>query len=113
MRPSEVINTICSELEVTQAAICGSTRSSYIVQARHIAAWQLQHQLGMSHNEIAAILKRTPSAITHALHGVKERKARDPRFDRKLNKITQIFLQDEIQGEKAASEGINLSREGV
>lgn len=113
MKPSEVIEIVCSELEVKPAALAGSTRSRYIVEARHIAAWQLNHQLGLSHNEIAGLLNRSPSAITHALQGVKDRKERDPRFNRKLDEITQIFLQDEIQEEVAAQEGIKLIHKAV
>ena len=85
MKPSDVIKTVCDELEIDRAELEGRRRQQYTVDGRHIAWWLLVELFAMKPAEIQRRYGLADGTVFHGLRRVKDGK------DRALNfKLRQV-----------------------
>lgn len=73
IRARQIIARVAGSYGLHPVRLCGRARDARTVEARWLAIWLCYSALGMRTGELARVFARDASAITHALHGFRER----------------------------------------
>lgn len=93
MLPENVLEIICSLMDVSSEAVRGPLRFSKIAEARFLTCWYLHYKYGMNKSEIAAFLNRHHTSIINAIKTTNNRlEAKDERTIAAMNTIDQRLI---------------------
>jgi len=91
--PDNVIRTVCSYFNISQQAVCSSSRTQPVTMARHVAMFLLREDADKSLKEIGYILgSRDHSTIIHGCKKISTLLKSDPQLRLNISEIRSRLL---------------------
>lgn len=92
-----VLDLVATLYGVEASRLWGTERTPTLVEARHLAWWQLQRVTGWSYNELGAALGMHHTSVMSGVGRTKRRCSQTlsstPRFARALNMLTAVTAE--------------------
>ncbi|MBI2051911.1 chromosomal replication initiator protein DnaA [Candidatus Roizmanbacteria bacterium] len=92
LSPADIIKTVCSYYNMGLSSLRGPTRAENIALPRQIAMYLLRKELGLTHEEIARLLRRKDhTTIIHGVSKIRSLLVRNPMVKQEVDRITNSF----------------------
>jgi len=82
-----IVISVCQACHIDEEALCSASRQRTISEARAITAWLVteigQHTL----TDLAKLMNRDPSALSHLVKSIRKRKVTDAAFGKRLSQM--------------------------
>lgn len=83
----EIIRVVAADYAMPDRHLYGSRRDGTIAEARQVVCWIASDMTGMASAVIAQVILRDGSAVRHAARHVAERRATDPAFRERTDRL--------------------------